>query len=192
MTLPRFSPMLVRRRLSLALLGCCLIPVLAACAGAAAQVKLPPKPAKATAAVAASPASLPPRQQVVAALTGYVSALGQADKSKDPATARRLLGPYLAAGRIGGLVQAVSGIWAKGESFYGQDELHVLSVRISGRHAFVHDCDNTSGMGLEDAAGQPLPGTAGVPAANLVTRLDLVGGRWLVEFQLIEDVPCAP
>ncbi len=192
MTLTRFSRLPDRRRLRLSVLAWCLAPLLAACSGAAAQVKLPPKPAKAGATTIAGPVSLPPRQQVVAAITGYVAALGQADKSKNAALARRLLSPYLAADRIGGLVQAVSGIWAKGESFYGQDEVHVLTVRIDGQHAFVHDCDNTSGMGLQDASGHPVPGTAGVAADNLVTRLHRAGGRWLVDFQLVEDVPCAP
>jgi len=199
MTLPRLSrlhnlgplPGTGRRRL-LAGLSLCLSPALAACSGAAAEVQLPPKQAAAPAAPVTRTAALPPRQQVVAALTGYVSALSQADRSRDPATARRLLRPYLAAGRIDGLVQAVSSIWARGETFYGADEVHVLSVHIEGRRAFVHDCDNTSGMGLMDAAGHPVPGSAGVPADNLVTRLDRSGGRWLVQFQLVEDVPCAP
>jgi hypothetical protein len=191
MTLPRFSRSPRRRRLWSAVLACGLASVLAACSGAAAQVKLPPKARPAGAAVTARPVSLPPRQQVIAALTGYVSALGQADQSRSPGIARRLLRPYVAASRITGLVQAVQGIWAQGETFYGQDEMHVLSVRVDGHHAFVHDCDDTSGMGLADASGHPVPGTAGVPADNLMTRLNLIGGRWLVEFQLVEDVPCA-
>ena len=68
----------------------------------------------------------------------------------------------------------------------------MLSVRIDGRHAFVHDCDNTSAMGLEKAiTGLPVAGSAGIPDDNIVTGLDLVHGRWLVEFQLVEDVSCA-
>ncbi len=104
-----------------------------------------------------------------------------------------MLRPYLAANRIGGLVSAISIIWARGESFYGQDDLHILTVQISGRRAFVHDCDDTSAMGLEYVStGQAVPGTGGVYRANLVTRLDLVDGHWLVESQLPEDVPCVP
>ncbi len=137
------------------------------------------------------PAVLTPRQQVVAALTGYTTALGRADKFRSKSAARRLLRPYLAASRIGGLVQAMSAIWSRGESFYGEDVVHVSSVTIDGGRAFVHDCDDTSGMGLMRAAtGEIVPGSAGVPHANLVTRLDLVGGHWLVDFQLVEDVPC--
>ena len=171
----------------------CLVPLLAACAGAAARVQLPPKPGAGQPAAAVEAPALSARQQILAAVTGYTTALGEAGQSRSETDARRLLRPYLAAARIGGVVQAMSGIWARGDSFDGQDVLHVLSVRIDGRHAFVHDCDNTSGMWLEDlATGQTVPGSAGIAHANLVTRLDLVQGRWLVEFQLPEDVPCAP
>ena len=113
--------------------------------------------------------------------------------SRRAARARRLLRPYLAAARIPGVVQTERSIWARGDHFYGQDALHILSVRVAGRHAFVHECDNTSSMGLASAAtGQAVPGSAGISAANLVTRLDLVGGHWLVDSQLPEDVPCVP
>lgn len=177
----------------------CTASVLAACSGApTTRVQLPGRPLathmSAPKPVAVSyPAPLTPRQQVVAALTGYTAALGEADRSGSVAMARQLLQPYLVASRIDGLVQAMSSIWAKGESFFGQDELHILSVRIDGQHAFAHDCDNTSAMGLKnDATGQPVPGSAGVPRDNLVTRLNLVDGHWLVAFQIVEDLPCAP
>jgi hypothetical protein len=178
-----------RRRL--AVLACCLAPALASCTGAAVQVRLPPKssPVAAAARVQHAPTQ---RQLVLAAFSGYTAALHAADLSVNAATARRLLRPYLSAARVAGTVQTELSIWAKGERFYGQDVLHVLTVRIEGRHAFVHDCDNTSAMGLENAAtGQPVPGTAGIPAENIVTRLELVHGHWLIQFQLIEDVPCA-
>jgi hypothetical protein len=192
MTSPRSQWAALRRQGPLIVAAVGLVPALTACAGAAAEVPLPAKPAANPAAVTA-PAALTPRQQVTAALTGYTTALGQADNSRSKSAARRLLRPYLAASRIGGLVQAMSGIWARGETFYGTDVVHVSSVRIAGARAFVHDCDDTSGMGLvTTATGQIVPGSAGVAGANLVTRLDLVGGHWLVEFQLVEDVPCTP
>jgi hypothetical protein len=170
----------------------CLVPTLAGCAGAAAHVNLPTKTAVRSAPVI-SPPKLTPRQQVVAALGGYVTALGQADQSGSTVAARQLLRPYLEASRIAGLVEAMSAIWAKGESFYGEDVLHVSSVTIAAGHAFVHDCDDTSAMGLMNlATGQIVPGSAGVPRDDVVTRLDLVAGRWLVQFQLVEDVPCTP
>jgi hypothetical protein len=176
-----------------AIVTACALPAMAACSPEPAHVELPAKPAAATPAALSQPAPATRRQQVLAALTGYTSALGRAEQSRSDIVARQLLRPYVAANRIGGLVQEVSSIWAKGERFYGQDVLHVLSVRIDGHRAFVHDCDDTSGMGLESATtGELLPGTAGVQHANLVTRLDQVAGHWLVESQLPEDVPCAP
>jgi hypothetical protein len=149
--------------------------------------------ARALTTALAAPAVPTSRQRVVAALAGYVTALGQAERSRSRASARRILRPYLAADRIGGLVQALSAIWARGEAFYGGDVLHVLTVRIGGGRAYVHDCDNTSGMGLEYASsGQAVPGSSGSAHDNVVTRLELVRGRWQVESQLPEGVPCAP
>jgi len=143
--------------------------------------------------VSREPVSSTPRQQVLGALTGYTAALRRAEQSRSVTTASRLLRPYVAARRIDGLIEAVSSVWAKGDRFYGDDVLHIIGVRIRGRRAFVHDCDDTSGMGLENAAtGQAVPGSAGVQHANLVTRLDQVAGRWMVESQLPEAVPCEP
>ena len=171
-------------------LAVCL--VLAACAVPATEVRLPARP-PATLSAVTPPPVLTPRQQVVAALTGYATALGQADRSRSRTVARGLLHPYLAENRIGGLVRAISAIWASGDRFYGTDVLHISSVRIEGRRAFVHDCDDTSGMGLDNArTGQMVPGSAGVRRDNLITRLDLVRGHWLVAFQLVEDAPCSP
>ena len=190
MTLSRPEASAPRRRAPL-VVAVGLAPVLTACAGAVAHVQLPAKAVKPAAVT--GPAVQTPRQQVVAAITSYTTALGQADKSRSKSAARELLRPYLAASRIGGLVQAMSTIWSRGESFYGEDVVHVSSVTINGGRAFAHDCDDTSGMGLIHAAtGQIVLGSLGVPRANLVTRLDLVGGHWLVDSQLVEDVPCKP
>jgi hypothetical protein len=175
------------------MVAACAISVVTACSGEPAQVELPAKRAAATMAVSREPVSATTRQQVVAALTGYAAALSRAEQSGSVTMARRLLRPYLAASRIGGLVEAVSGMWVRGDRFYWEDVLHILGVRIDGHRAFVHDCDDTSGMGLQDAAtGQVLPGSAGVQHANLVTRLEQVAGHWLVESQVPEGVPCAP
>lgn len=170
-----------------------VLAVLGGCGGTVASVPLPARPRAATSAVTSAAAASSPRQQVIAALVGYTAALSEADKSQSSAAAHRLLQPYLAATRIAGVVQTMSSIWAKGEVFFGQDVLHVISVTVSGSSAFVHDCDDTSGMGLDDqATGQLVPGSAGSPELNIVTHLALMGGRWLVQFQLVEDVPCTP
>lgn len=164
---------------------------LVACSEAASPVRLPARPPAGTSPVAATSVAASPRQQVIAALTGYTVALGEAARSRNAAKAGALLRPYLAASQIDGTVQTMSTIWAKGEVFVGEDVLHILSVTVTGTTAFAHDCDDTSAMGLEDAAaGTVVPGSVGVPHLNLVTRLGLVRGHWLVQSQLIEDVPC--
>lgn len=184
----------VLRQLSArAVMVVCAMPLLAACTGAAARVTLPVTSDVRTPATLSQPVPSAPRQQVVAALTGYTAALSRAEQSRSDLLAGELLRPYLAANRIRGMVAALRAIWARGDGFYGADVLHILSVRIDGRRAFAHDCDNTSSMGLtNESTGQLVPGSAGVQHANLVTRLDLVSRRWVVASQLPEDVPCAP
>src|SRR5215469_5835661 len=161
------------------------------CVASPSQVPLPTKVmATPTPARIDAVASMTQRQQVLVALAGYTTALGQAEDSRSSSAARQLLRPYLAAGRIEGLVKAMSAIWARGEMFNGQAIRHVSSVAIVGRHAFVHDCDNTSDMDLVDiATGAAVPGSWGMARANLVTCLGLASGHWLVQFQLLEGAP---
>jgi hypothetical protein len=171
----------------------CAMPLLVACSGVAGRVMLPAKSAARAPATFSAPVRATPRKQVIAALAGYTDALSRAEQSRSDTLARELLQPHLAAGRIRGMVEAIRAIWARGDDFYGEDVLHILTVRIDGMRAFVHDCDNTSGMGLtSESTGQVVPGSAGVQHANLVTRLDLVARHWVVESQVPEDVPCAP
>jgi len=193
MTSPHSSQTASWTRRVPALLVVCLAPALAACSVSPARVQLPARPAAAARAALSRSAAPTPRQQAIAALGGYVTALSQAEQSRSRAGARRILRPYLVADRIAGLVHTLTSIWARGDAFYGQDVLHVLSVRVEGRRAFVHDCDDTSGMGLEYAAsGQTVPGSSGVAHDDVVTRLEFARGHWRVESQLPEDVPCAP
>jgi hypothetical protein len=182
-----------RRTGLLAGLVACVGIALAGCGDIATSVRLPPKPAPTHAAVASKPRPLSARQQVLAAFTGYNEALRTAGNSRNPAEVTRLMRPYLPAGTISNLIKFDRSIWAKGELFYGHIVRHILTVSIDGRHAFVHDCDNTSEAGLEDArTGQVVPGSLGVRDDNVITRLNRVGGRWLVGIQTIEDVPCTP
>jgi hypothetical protein len=192
MTAPKPLRAAPRRRGPLIMVAASLLPMVSACAGAVHVVHLPARQIVTSAPVVA-PTVPSPTEQAAAALIGYVRALGQADKSRRASAARQLLRPYLAPSRISGLVQAMSAIWAKGETFYGEDVVHVSGVTVGGDGAFVHDCDNTSGLGLMDLATHEIvPGSTGVPQDNLITRLDLVGGHWLVQYQLVEELPCMP
>jgi len=168
-----------------------IAPALVGCNATAAPASLPVRsPAEASAAPSTS-AAPSAQQQVIAARTSYTVAVGEAEKSGSATEARELLRPYLAADRIDALVQTMSSIWAKGERFYGQDVLHILRVSVTGSTAFVYDCDDTSGMGLEYAStGRVVPGSGGSPDMNLITRLDLAGGAWLVQFQVVVEQPC--
>jgi hypothetical protein len=105
----------------------------------------------------------------------------------------RLLAPYLDAATVVNATRAFRQAWAKDEVSYGQVVRHIIGVRIQGTAAWVHDCDNTSDAGLAYAGtGQIVPGTLGTAEDNLVTRLDLVRGHWVIGIQTIEDVPCTP
>jgi len=171
----------------------CLAPLLAACAGAAAQVRLPAKTEATAAAAPAAPQRLTPRQEVIAAFTGYTTAMAAAFDSRSPAEVRQLLSPYLNAATIANAVHAFSQAWQQNEVSFGQPEQHIIGVRIEGTAAWVHDCDNTSKSGLQYAGtGQIVPGSLGTVDDNLMTRLDLVDGHWVIGVQTVEEVPCTP
>lgn len=192
----------ISRRTRLLAAGAWLVPALAVCAGVVlaacepttSSAQLPPKTAHTPAAqVSRQQHGKSRRQQVVSAFTGYNAALRRANNSRNPARVRQLMRPYLNSATITNLIRLDRSIWAKGEVFYGHVAYHVLTVQIDGDHAFVHDCDNTSGSGLENATtGQLIPGSLGVRDQNIITRLNLVHGRWLIGLQTIEDVPCKP
>ncbi len=177
----------------LATLTACLAAGLAACTAAAPTVSLPAKTAapvvKAAAASVQRPLSM--RQQVIAAYTGYTAAMAAAFDSHSPARVSQLLRPYLAAATVRNAIHAFGQAWAKDEITYGHVERHIIGVRIQGTAAWVHDCDNTSDSGLEYAStSQIVQGSLGVADDNLVTRLNLVHGHWVVWVQTIEDVTC--
>jgi hypothetical protein len=177
---------------SLAVLAC-LVPLLAACAGLVTSVKLPPKASPSGGAPARRTRPPSRRRQVMAAFTGYNVALRAATNSRSAAKVRLLMRPYINGATIANLVRFDRRLWSKDEIVYGHIGYHVLDVRLDGDHAFVHDCDDTSGSGLADArTGQVIPGSLGVKDQNIVTRLNLVHGRWLIGIQTIEDVPCKP
>lgn len=181
-----------RLQAAAALLAACLASLLAACAGAAAQVHLPAKAAAAR-SVTAAPRPRTPRQQVIAAFAGYTAAMAAAFNSRSAGEVRQLLRPYLSKETISNAIQAFSQAWDQNEISYGHAEHHIIGVKIQGTAAWVHDCDDTSNSGLAYAAtGQVVPGTLGSPDDNLVTRLNLVDGHWIIGVQTIEDVPCTP
>ncbi len=173
----------------------CLVPLLAGCAATAPLVHLPARPklhaARAAAATVQRPLSA--RQQVITAYLGYTAAMTDAFNSRSVAEVRLLLAPYLDTATVRNAISAFTQAWARDEISYGQVERHIIGVKVEGKAAWVHDCDNTSDSGLAYAStDQIVPGSLGIRDENLVTRLNLVHGHWVVYVQTIEDVSCTP
>ena len=177
----------------LTLLCVCTLSLLAGCGTTPASVHLPAKPhnEKTADATVAHHLLLSPQQRVIAAYTGYTTAMATAFDSRSAAQVRRLLRPYLDAATIANAVHAFSQAWAKNEVSYGHVEWHIIGVRVKGTAAWVHDCDNSSRSGLQYAStGQIVQGSLGIADENIVTRLNLVRGHWVVLVQTVEDVSC--
>lgn len=167
-----------------------------AVAGCASQttVALPPKataPAPVpSAALAGGPVSA--AGQVVAAYTGYWQALGQALDTRSAAQARAVLAPYAAPSIISSLIGGFETDWARGEIQYGAPVPHILSVRVTGDHAAVHDCADFSNAGVQSASTGQVIGGLGNPRVNMISTLVRARGRWLVSSQVPVVLPCVP
>ncbi len=151
---------------------------------AAAQQDAPP--------AAASQAPLTPRQQVVAAYTGYWQALGQALDTRSAPQARVILARYVPSDGIPSLVSGFETDWARGEVQYGSPVPHIQSVQIAGSHAAVHDCADFSHAGLQDASTGQVIGSLGDSRVNMISTLVRSHGRWLVSNQVPVVIPCVP
>lgn len=143
-------------------------------------------------AAAASQAPLTPRQQVVAAYTGYWLALGQALDTRSAPQARAILARHVPPASIPSLVSGFETDWARGEIQYGGPVPHIQSVQIAGSHAAVHDCADFSHAGLQDASTGQVIGSLGSPRVNMISTLVRSHGRWLVSNQVPVVAPCAP
>ncbi len=143
-------------------------------------------------AAAASAAPLTPRQQVVAAYTGYWQALGQALDTRSAQSARAILAQYAPPASIASLISGFETEWARGEIQYGRPVQHILSVQVTGNHAAVHDCADFSHAGVQDARTGQVIGSLGNSRVNMISTLVRAHGRWLVSNQVPVVVPCVP
>jgi hypothetical protein len=170
-----------------------LASAVAGCGGQQA-VNLPQKAAvqQDPPAAAASHAPLTPRQQVVAAYTGYWQALGQALDTRSAPQARAILARHVPRASIPSLVSGFESDWARGEIQYGSPVPHIQSVHIDGSHAAVHDCADFSHAGLQDASTGQVIGSLGDSRVNMISTLVRSHGRWLVSNQVPVVVPCVP
>jgi hypothetical protein len=167
------------QRLALAAAAPALALATAGCAGQA-SVPLPPK-----AIALRSPAQLTdrlsPREQVMAAYTGYWQASDNAVNAGNAGLARRILARYVPAAAIPDLIAALRQDWDTHSVVDGSPVLHILSVTVRQSRATVHDCVDLSHAGLKNArTGAVLPHSFGNARANYYASLVRRGGRWLV------------
>ena len=158
-----------------------------------ANVGLPPKAQDVASAAAATDPQPGVREQVLAAYEGYWQATGAAVNAAQAGQARALLAPYLTPGAIPGVLAALRPDWAEHALSAGSPVLHILSVKITGTRALVHDCVDLSQAGLADArTGRPYPRSFGSAHANFYADLVLSGSRWLVSNLVPVVALCEP
>jgi hypothetical protein len=129
---------------------------------------------------------------VIAAYDGYWQALGQALDTQNAAKAGVILASYAAAASIPSLIRGFETDWARGEVQYGAPVPHILSVRISGNHAAVHDCADFSRAGVQNARTGQVVGSLGSSRVNMISTLVRSHGRWLVSNQVPVVSSCVP
>ena len=156
------------------------VAVLAGCGSPPAPVSLPKKPTAAQLARVSTTQSST-RQQVIAAYEGYWRATNEAVNSRNPASARTILAPYIPSQSVSGLVKGLSVLWKRHEVVYGNPIFHVMAVKMTSSHtAAVHDCIDLSHTGFEDSRTGEMVGGIGQRHEYLVTTLAHEHGRWLI------------
>ena len=158
-----------------------LAAALAGCGSSPAKVTLPKKPPPHVKMARAGPVRQTPQQLVIAAYEGYWRATNEALDSRSANRARAILADYIPSSAIPGLVRGLRMLWQRDEVSYGSPVLHITGVTlISARSAAVHDCVDMSHAGLADRKTGQLVGGLGQAHENLITKLILEHGIWLV------------
>jgi len=160
--------------------------------GGQAPVSLPHKSSGAAVPVALTGPRQTAQQQVVSAYNGYWQALGQALDTQNAARASVILASYTTVANISSLISGFETDWARGEVQYGAPVPHILSVRITGNHAAVHDCADFSRAGVQNARTGQVVGSLGSSRVNMISTLVRTHGRWLVSNQVPVVSSCVP
>jgi hypothetical protein len=169
-----------------------LAATMTACASQA-PVSLPPKGHSPASAAELNDAGQSAREQVLTAYTGYWQASTAAIGAGNPAAARALLAPYLTADAITGVLAALRPDWAQHAVAVGSPVSHILSVKITGPKALVHDCADLSHAGLANArTKKAYPRSFGSTHANFYADLVLSPSGWLVSNLVPVVAPCEP
>ncbi len=171
--------------------GAGLLLAVAGC-GSQAPVALPHKSAGTAAPVALAAPPQSAQQQVIAAYSGYWQAVGQALDTQNAAKAGEILASHATAASIPLLIRGFETDWARGEVQYGAPVPHILSVRVSGNHAAVHDCADFSRAGVQNARTGQVVGSLGSSRVNMISTLVRSHGRWLVSNQVPVVSSCVP
>jgi hypothetical protein len=171
--------------------GAGLLLAVAGC-GSQAPVALPHNSAGTVAPVALAAPPQSAQQQVIAAYNGYWQAIGQALDTQNAAKASAILASHVTAANIPSLIRGFETDWARSEVQYGAPVPHILSVRISGNHAAVHDCADFSRAGVQNARTGQVVGSLGSSRVNMISTLVRTHGRWLVSNQVPVVSSCVP
>ena len=153
-----------------------------------------PIPLKPTAVQTSANSSKPSeRQQVIAEYTGYTRALTPADDSRNPATVRVLLQPYVGPSAVRGWIRTFARLWRLHEIAYGTPIFRIFYVGVSRDRALVRACENTTADGLRNyLTDQIVPGSNLSGSVHLyqVTVLHRADGHWYIAMQTTVDLPC--
>lgn len=169
-----------------------MVTALAGCAGQA-DAGLPAKPGALPPAAVLTAPQPGPREQVLAAYAGYWQASSAAVDAGRAAPARTLLARYITVGAIPGVIAALRPDWADHAVSAGSPVMHILSIKITGGRALVHDCLDLSHAGLANArTGRVYPRSFGSAHANFYADLVRSRSGWLISNLVPVMAPCEP
>ena len=131
-------------------------------------------------------------QPLIREYNGYWQALGQALDTQSAAKAGVILASHATAASVSSLIRGFETDWTRGEVQYGAPVPHILSVRITGNHAAVHDCADFSHAGVQNARTGQVVGSLGSSRVNMISTLVRTHGRWLVSNQVPVVSSCVP
>ncbi|HET7328271.1 MAG TPA: hypothetical protein VFJ14_13415 [Nocardioidaceae bacterium] len=121
----------------------------------------------------------PAQTAVIKAYTDFWKALAPASHAKTAAEQLTLLTPVTTDPGLSQLISGIASERDKGRAFYGVDQPHVSKVAITGGHADLVDCQDSSSAGVESMkTGKKL--TVGVAAHPVRTTLLKRDGSWKV------------
>jgi hypothetical protein len=154
------------------------------CGGHASKITLPsttPPAAPSSSSASASASSQTAKDAVIAAYTGYLTAVNKAILAP-PEQTRPILRDYATGAYLDFEVHQVAVHRAAREEPWGKVVTHVTNVELASSSAKVHDCQDASNAGLADQRTHRLiPNSRGTATNNLIADMTLGSdSRWRV------------